>query len=123
VGPPKAPDPLKWRKDIVLGNNGDDKGHQRSGQGRVTCPKETLMMMKEVFNQYDFSVSINRPYSGGYITSHYGERLVDQGKMAVQVEINEALYLEGTRLRLRMDRVADIAKRFQKIFREIGANL
>jgi N-formylglutamate amidohydrolase len=123
VGPPKAPDPLKWRKDIVLGNLGDDKGNQRPGQEKTTCPKEHLMMMKEVFNKYDFSVSINRPYAGGYITSHYGEGLVKQGKMAVQVEINEELYLDGARMRLRMDRVADIANRFQKIFREIGANL
>jgi N-formylglutamate amidohydrolase len=123
VGPSEAPDHLKWRKDITLGNNGGEEGEIRPGSGKTTCPKEALIMMKEVFNRYGFSVSLNSPYRGGYITLYYGERLAEKGKMAVQIEINQNLYLDGVRMRLRMDRVAEIANSFHRIFREIASKL
>jgi N-formylglutamate amidohydrolase len=96
IGPPGAPDPLKWRKDIVLGNNGENSG---------------------------FSASINQPYSGGFITTHYGHELAKEGRMAVQIEINQDLYLDSGRLRLDRNKLADVVQRLQQVFREIARML
>jgi N-formylglutamate deformylase len=123
IGPPGAPDRLKWRKDIVLGNNGDHKGETNPSLGTITCPAETLLMMKEVFSRSGFSVSINRPYPGGFITTHYGTELARKGKMAVQIEVNEGLYLDNANLRLHMDKMADASKRLHQAFREIAGRL
>lgn len=123
IGPPGAPDKLQWRKDIVLGNNGNHKGEGKPSLGTITCPTEPLLMMKEVFEESGFSVSINHPYPGGYITTHYGTELVRRGKMAVQIEINQSLYLEEETVRMRVDNVADITKRLGQAFREIAARL
>ncbi|MEE9609738.1 MAG: N-formylglutamate amidohydrolase [Desulfatiglandales bacterium] len=123
TGPPEAPDPLKWRKDIVLGNNGGHNGEIKPSQGNTTCPPETLQMMEEAFNKSEFSVSMNQPYSGGFITTHYGHELVIKGKMAVQIEINQDLYVDSVNLRVRMDKLADIATRLHQVFREIDRRL
>ena len=123
IGPPESPDPSAWRKDIVLGNNGDHRGEIKPSLGEITCPGETLQMMKEAFNTSGFSVSMNHPYSGGFITTHYGHDLVTEGKMAVQLEINQDLYVDNESLHLRPDKVADISKRLQQVFREIGRKI
>jgi N-formylglutamate deformylase len=123
IGPPGAPDTLRWRKDIVLGNNGNPRGETEPSRGTITCPPESLQMMKGVFQKWGFSVSINRPYPGGYIIAHYGTDLVRQGKMAVQIEINQDLYLDTEHLRLRSDGVADVSTRLHQVFREIARRL
>ena len=123
IGPPGAPDPLKYRKDIVLGNNGDYGGEINPSRGEITCPTETLQMMKQVFEDSGFSVSVNHPYPGGFITSHYGEGLIREGKWAVQIEINEELYLDRENLRFRMAELAELSKRLHHVFREINRRL
>jgi N-formylglutamate deformylase len=123
IGPPGAPDPLKWRKDFVLGNNGDLKGEADPSLGPITCPPGTLQALKETLRNAGFSVSINQPYSGGFITTHYGQRLMDEGKMAVQIEINQDLYVDGKNLNLDRYKLGDIANRLQEVFREIGRNI
>jgi N-formylglutamate amidohydrolase len=114
---------MKYRKEIVLGNNGDIHGQERPGMGPVTCPSENIFMIRDVFEEFRFSVSINHPYSGGYITTHYGAELADRGKIAVQIEINQDLYLDGVRMRIDIERLANISGRLQKVFREIGRRL
>jgi N-formylglutamate amidohydrolase len=122
-GPPGAPDPLRWRKDIVLGNNGNHRGEINPSLGDLTCPTAIILMIKEAFHQSGFSVSLNRPYSGGFITTHYGQKLVKEGKMALQIEINQELYIDGRTLRLRADKVSEVALRLQEVFREIARNI
>ncbi len=123
VGPPGAPDPLKWRKDIVLGNNGNPKGESDPALGDITCPTETIQMLREVFSNLGFSVSVNQPYSGGFITTHYGHELVMRGGVAVQIEINQALYVDDETLQLNRDKLGDISNRLQQVFREIGRKI
>lgn len=123
VGPPGAPDPLKWRKDIVLGNNGNLEGELDPALGKTTCPGEVIQMMKGEFNKSGFSVSINHPYSGGFITTQYGADLVAEGKMAVQVEINQHLFLDDERLRIHRDKAASVTVKLQEVFRGIARNL
>ena len=98
VGPPEAPDPGVRRKDIVLGNNGNLQGTAHTSSDDTTCPAETLLQVKEAFERQGFSVSINDPYVGGYIVTHYGRKYARKGFAAIQIEINQALYTEKKRL-------------------------
>ncbi len=123
IGPPGAPDPLKWRKSIVLGNNGNPKGESEPALGDITCPTKTIQMIRDVFRNLGFSVSVNQPYSGGFITTHYGHELAMRGGMAVQIEINQALYVDEETLQLNRDRLGDISNRLQQVFREIGRKI
>ena len=98
IGPLEAPDTGKKRRDIILGNNGDEMGNENPAFGKTTCPAEILHMIGEAFQRAGFSVSVNDPYAGGFIATHYSEVLAGTGKIAVQIEINQDLYLEpGTR--------------------------
>lgn len=98
IGPPEAPDAGRKRKDIVLGNNGDLRGQMVPVRGRTTCPKDILRAMRRAFLGRGLSVSLNDPYSGGFISTHYGHKYADRGKIAVQIEINQDLYLKpGTK--------------------------
>ncbi len=94
VGPTEAPDPGGKRKDIILGNNGDDNGNPLPVLGDTTCTLKILHLVKEAFEKSGFSVSINHPYAGGFITTYYGQRLVREGKFALQIEINQDLYMD-----------------------------
>jgi len=123
IGPSGAPDPLRWRKDIVLGNNGNPKGEPDPSLGDITCPAEVLQMMKKVFINAGFSVSVNQPYSGGFITTHYGLKLVKNGRMSVQIEINQDLYADSQSLQLDRNRLGEISNRLQQIFREIARRI
>jgi len=120
IGPPAAPDRLQWRKDIVLGNNGDGKGERGNSRKTITCAPETLLMMKEVLEESGFSVSVNHPYAGGFITTHYGEELVSRGKMAVQLEINQSLFMGDKDSGLCLDTVSDVSRRLGQALREIA---
>jgi len=95
IGPRRAPDAGKRRKDIVLGNNGDRNGNVTQALGMTTCPAEILHLLKECCEAAGFSVALNDPYPGGFITTHYGPPLNMTGKIAVQVEINQDLFLNA----------------------------
>jgi len=123
IGPPGAPDAFKWRKDIVLGNNGDQDGHLVKEKGNITCPEPLLEELKEIFERWGFTVSINRPYSGGYITTHYGEEMIKSGKFAIQIEINQSLYLKEDNIHLDLGAIAEITGRLYKIFQELALKL
>ena len=95
VGPADAPDPGQDRAGVVLGNGGGPEGGPRAGGGEPTCPPELLQVMAQAFQEVGISVSLNRPYSGGYITRHYGALLRKRGLWAVQVELNKDLFCRG----------------------------
>ena len=108
---------------MVLGNNGDGKGERGDSRGTITCAPDTLLMMKEVLEESGFSVSINHPYAGGFITTHYGEELFSKGKMAVQIEINQSLYMDNTNPGVRMDMVSDVSRKLAQALRQIARRL
>ncbi len=121
IGPPEAPDPGKKRCDIVLGNNGDLHGDRSSQRGWTTCGKETLGCMKEAFERVGFTVSINHPYSGGFIIRHYGRLFEHLGKMAIQIEINQDLYMEAGQNTIHAEKIADVSLRARKAFEAIAS--
>ena len=94
IGPTEAPDAGCGRNDIILGNNGGADGERDPLRGEPTCPPERLRRMKRVFEGKGFSVSLNVPYAGGFIVTHYGAVLAASGKMALQIEINQNLYVD-----------------------------
>lgn len=105
VGPPRAPDAGRARAQIVLGNRGGD-----------TCPRDMLERLGGELAARGFEVAYNTPYSGGYITRHYGPALKARGIMAAQIELNKALYLDFERQEL-------IAARLEDVRRRVGAAL
>lgn len=93
TGPADAPDAGKKRKDIIISNNGDTFGRPRQGHGPVSCPPETMDYIKSCLETAGFSVAVNNPYQGGYITVHYGRQLMERGGFAIQIEMNQDLYM------------------------------
>lgn len=120
VGPSEAPDAGRKRKDIVLSNNGDHAGEMTPSLGPTTCPIALLNLMKTVFVEAGFSVSLNDPYSAGYITTHYGRRLTDTGKFAVQVEINQDLFTEPGTTKIDPEKLTATGSRICGCFGDIA---
>jgi N-formylglutamate amidohydrolase len=73
------------RPDIVLGDC----------FGR-SCYPETLSMIRQILHSEGFSVAVNYPYAGGFVTDHYGQP--ETGIEAIQIEINRDLYLNPVTL-------------------------
>lgn len=73
------------RPDIILGD--------RFG---TSCHPDTLALFRELFQQAGYSVGINYPYAGGFVTSHYGKP--SDGVEAIQIEVNRDLYVNPVTL-------------------------
>jgi N-formylglutamate amidohydrolase len=71
------------RPDFVLGD--------RYGS---SCNAELTRLAAAQLKALGYAVALNKPYAGGYITEHYGRP--QQGRHALQVEINRALYMDET---------------------------
>ncbi len=100
--------------DFVLG----DAHGQSCGLGIMRLVQQTLQ-------ELGFVVAINTPYSGGYITRHYGRPR--KGVHALQIEINRALYMDEERisrlptLDTLSDKMAFLAHRVCGLGRELMA--
>ena len=123
IGPAEAPDAGKKRKDIILGNNGDNNGNSDGNRGRITCPTAYMHMMKMAFEKKGLSVSINDPYAGGFIMKNYGQKFVSSGKMSVQIEINQNLYIDPSSGRISPKRINDVKDRVGETFLDIAKEL
>lgn len=123
IGPAEAPDPGRRRKDIVLSNNGDRNGEPTPSLGTTTCSVEVLHKIRQVFVDAGFSVSLNDPYTAGFITAHYGRHLVEKGKFAVQIEINQDLFTEAGTINVVPERLAAAVHRIQNAFEELACRV
>lgn len=70
--------------DVVLGN-----------QHHLSMDETTLLFIKQLFEKQGFTVSLNAPYKGGYITKHYGKR--GQACEALQIELAYHAYIAQRR--------------------------
>lgn len=68
----------------------------------------------QIFASSGLVVAHNTPFSGGYITQHYGRP--SKGVHAVQIEINRALYMDEVRIE-RADSFDDFQKTLSNITR------
>ena len=116
IGPRDAPDAGRQRKDIVISNNGGPGGESVPSKGTTSCSVEIVIFIKEVFENHGFSVSINEPYSGGFTTVHYGNKYPSKG--ALQMEINQGLFMDPGDTAPDPDRIDEIRIRMAMVFKE-----
>jgi N-formylglutamate amidohydrolase len=62
----------------------------------VACDPSLTRFVRDTLQGFGYSVQLNRPYAGGFITEHYGKPAA--GIEALQIEINRGLYLNETTL-------------------------
>ena len=86
VGGPSDHDAGRRRVDINLGD----------AHGAACAPTLTRFVEQQLYD-LGYVVARNTPYSGGYITRHYGRP--KNGVHALQIEINRALYMDEDRIR------------------------
>ncbi|WP_457622747.1 N-formylglutamate amidohydrolase [Persephonella sp.] len=108
VAPEISPDTGMERPMICLGNV--------NGQ---SCDQETTEKLREAFikafNLSESEVTVNRPFSGGYITRIYGNKPVPW----IQIELNRKLYLsepwfDKKSLKVKKDRLNQLKDMFIK---------
>lgn len=82
--------------DMVLGD----------AHGRACAPELTALAARTL-QDMGYKVELNSPYAGGFNTRHYGRPR--DGRHALQVEINRALYMDEWRMtpNARFDRIAN----------------
>lgn len=120
TGPRDAPDAGGKRRDITLSNYGDGHGKRVPGAGGITCPPDTMNGIKEAFEKSGFSVSLNYPYRGGYIMYHYGHDFETTGKIGIQIELNQDLYLDGSSHLSSKSKLAEVSKKIRDSFDAIA---
>jgi N-formylglutamate amidohydrolase len=85
VGGPTERDAGRERVDVVLG---DCRGS--------SCAAALMDLAEGALRRLGYAVARNDPYSGGFVTQHYGRP--GEGVHALQIEINRALYLDEATL-------------------------
>jgi len=86
VGGPMERDAGRERVDIVLG---DCRGS--------SCDPSLIDRVEKDLRSLGYAVARNIPYSGGFVTQHYGRP--GEAVHALQIEINRALYMDEAALR------------------------
>lgn len=123
IGPLDAPDRGQKRKDVTLSNNGDGQGYERPDAGPITCSTDHIRLFKQCFEAQGFSVSLNSPYKGGYIANHYGPRMVQSGRFAIQIEMNQDLYMQPKRMAPEVHRIRIVTQQVMAALQDIAAAL
>ena len=102
--PSKALLNFKKEPDIVLGDN----------FGK-SCSIGLINYFQNVFQENGFTVEVNNPYAGGFITRNYGNP--SKGVHTIQIEINRKIYMDENKLSLKdMNIIQEI---FAKIFNNL----
>ncbi len=92
--------------DIILGD--------RFG---ASCDRWIMDAATQILAAAGFVVARNAPFSGGYITQHYGRP--SKGVHAFQIEINRALYMDETRVE-RAETFDKIAETLSDVTRQLA---
>ena len=94
-------------KDVILGDvNG------------VSCDSQLTEMAKDTFERHGFSVKLNQPFAGGFITKNYGKP--ERNIHALQIEINRVLYMNEDRIEPNRN-FNSFKKTLAKIIRELSS--
>lgn len=99
-----------------------DAGHSRVdfvlGDCHATACDKTLVDRAEwALRNLGYRVARNAPYSGGYVTQHYGRP--SEGLHALQIEVNRALYMDELSI-MRSAGFAGLAARLQQFVSQLG---
>ena len=107
VGGPLDRDPGSRRVDFVLGDR----------YGRA-CAPAIIETVEEVLSGFGYVVTRNKPYSGGYVTDHYGRP--EAGVHALQIEINRSLYMDERRIQ-RGPHLPTLNQRMRQVVAGLGS--
>ena len=107
IGGPMDRDPGNRRVDFVLGDR----------YGR-SCAPAILEAAEQVLSDFGYVVTRNKPYSGGYVTDHYGRP--EAGVHALQIEINRGLYMNERRIE-RGSHLPILSQRIRQVVSALGA--
>ncbi|MFH2093129.1 MAG: N-formylglutamate amidohydrolase [Pseudomonadota bacterium] len=118
IGPEDAPDAGLPRKDIVLSNNGDTNGSFDPALGPVSCSKDKMLRIKAICESFGFTVSMNHPYKGGFITVSYGQKYPD--KDVLQIELNQDLFMNPDGKTVDHIKIKNLRHKFMGIFKEFS---
>jgi len=99
---------------LVRGKNPDIILGDRFG---ASCDRWIVESVTRIFTKAGFVVARNAPFSGGYITQHYGRP--SKGIHALQIEINRALYMHEARVE-RAETFAEIRTTLSEVTRQIA---
>ena len=102
--PSKALLNFKKEPDIILGDN----------FGK-SCSVGLINYFQNVFQENGFTVEVNNPYAGGFITRNYGNP--SKGVHTIQIEINRKIYMDENKLSLKNIKI------LQEIFAKIFNNM
>jgi len=94
------------KPDIILGD--------RFG---ASCDRWIVESATQIFAAAGFVVARNAPFSGGYITQHYGRP--SKGVHAFQIEINRALYMNERSVE-RADNFYEICATLSEVTRQLS---
>lgn len=107
VGGPMERDAGRDRVDFVLGDC-----------YASACAAPLIDAVERLLRRQGYVVRRNMPYSGGFVTQHYGRPAA--GVHALQIEINRALYMDEATIE-RGPGLARLAARMSDLIGEIGA--
>ena len=77
-------------------------------------------MTKKIINyfyDYNYSLSINDPYSGGFITKFYGKPM--ERVHVLQIEINRSLYMNEDTLEIKSNKLNILSKNLNSIIKKL----
>ncbi|MBU9713549.1 N-formylglutamate amidohydrolase [Evansella tamaricis] len=132
IGPVKNSNSWEKRPIFCLGNRGSLTGEIKHEP--ISAPSELILKFKSLLEKKFANfislplgedvplVTINDPFSGGYITKHHGQKGLIPW---VQLEINRSLYLPSSDLlsiepsQLDLARMKEIKTRLYKVFQEL----
>ena len=92
--------------DIVIGNNFN-----------LSCNETISTKIINYFYDYNYSLSINDPYSGGFITKFYGKPM-DRINI-LQIEINRSLYMNEDTLEIKSNKLNILSKNLNSIIKKL----
>ncbi len=92
-------------------------GHTDTGRRRAdivpgnvdwtSCDSEVTRIVEEHFRQQGYSVALNQPYKGGWITRSFGDPV--RGIHAIQIEANRDLYMDESSFEIKKKGLARLA--------------
>lgn len=77
-----------------------------------SCAAEIVGQAESFLRMKGFRVARNRPYAGGYITTHYGQP--ERGVHALQIEVRRGLYMDESTICLHRN-IAEIKEVIQQL--------
>jgi len=92
--------------DIVIGNNFN-----------LSCNETISTKIINYFYDYNYSLSINDPYSGGFITKFYGKPM--ERVNVLQIEINRSLYMNEDTLEIKSNKLNILSKNLNAIIKKL----